>query len=153
VGAYGGPGNCGWPPYAAQPPDLTGVLAGMTPEPILVGQPIALSGTVVNQVGQSRSIQCWVEFWAVDPASGWSDYLCDSILLGPLGPGETLDLSAIEPRVVYSQLPPGTYTIEMRIDATDVVAESDKTNNISRIGYVVIARPELTRAARWALYR
>jgi len=140
IGAYGGPHNGGWPRF-----DLTGTLSGFSPSPILGGQAVNLSGRIVNQGPLPFTGRAWVEFWAVH-RSGWRGYLCDSIIVGPLGPGEFFNLSNIVPgRIAYENILPGAYTIEMRLDATNACVELNESNNISCCSPAVILpdRPNL----------
>ena len=147
MGAFGGPNNGGWPAALYPWPDLTGTLLSVEPQPIVAGQAIALSGSIVNQGDLPSFSQVWVEFWAINQATGWRGLLCESLLLQPMGVGEAFRLADIAPqRVAYAGIPTEFYTIEMRIDVTNTVAERDEANNVLRWqrAQVLSDRPNLT---------
>ncbi|KPL06537.1 hypothetical protein AMJ85_10235, partial [candidate division BRC1 bacterium SM23_51] len=139
MGVFGGPRNYGWLAVGPHSPDLTGALVNISLSPVIGGQPIALAGNVLNQGELPSFSYAWVEFWAIDRKTSWTGYLCESIFLGPLGVGGSFDLADIAPpRVAYDNIPYGVYAIEMRIDATDIVAEWNEANNSSRWQSVII---------------
>lgn len=145
MGAYGGPHNCAWLPA----PDLSGTLLTVSPDPIVAGKSIFFGGQVTNLGSIATSSSVWIEFWGSNVQTGWRGYLCDSIGLGPLEPAEIFDLaSVVPPRVAYANIPPGTYAVEMRVDATNAVEESNENNNVWRYDFcnVVLNRPNLAIA-------
>jgi len=100
-----------------------------SPRAVYPGDPIAFSGRVVN-AGITGTVEAfWVEF-RVRPyrRPGFERYLCDSIKVGPLGPGESVDLADF-PRTAYVFLPCGFYEVGILIDPLDSVTETDKANN------------------------
>lgn len=144
MGAYGGPNNDGWPAGASLP-DLTGNLFNIYPTPTVVGEPIRFAGGVYNSETHSTAPGFWVEFWAVN--NEHRVYLCDSLAFPTLDGGESAPFGPTWPqRAAYPTIPPGTYTIEMRLDVGNAVQESDETNNVIRWGPCVIqsGRPNLT---------
>lgn len=133
-------------------PDLTGELQDVAPSPIVAGGPVSFSGTIRNAGAGTAAGSAWVEFWAINNSSGWSGLLCDSYSVGVLLPGESIDLAAVPARDAYEQIPPGTYSIEMRIDVAGAVDEDNEDNNVASWGPCEI-RTQTTRSKRWRLYR
>ncbi len=75
----------------------------------------------------------WVEFWVSSGSSGGTldHFLCDSVQIGPLGPGETFDLNTLV-RSVYSAsegLPNGRYRLGVVVDRIGAQPETNKSNN------------------------
>jgi len=148
MGAYGGPHNRGWlgdDSGAPELPDLTGGLSRDDAIQAITGEPLPINATIINTGDVATTGAVWVEFYAIDPRTGWRDYLCDSVRLGPLGPGEIVQLCHLAPRDVYARLRDGRYRTEMRIDALDEVRESDEANNTAFLTDLPIAsnRPDL----------
>jgi hypothetical protein len=88
----------------------------------------------------------WIEFRASNPQADWSGYLCDSIRVDGMASGETIDLAtSVSQRMAYTDIPYGFYTLEMRVDATNVVSECNEANNIARLEGITILpdRPDL----------
>lgn len=144
VRAYGALGRS---PYSNQAsattlpsgPNLRGTLADVSPQPIIVGRDVSFAGQVRNDGDQAATQGFWVEFWAIDPVSGWTGYLCDSIpFSGGLRAGESVELSSFPPRACYRGIPAGTYDSEMRIDATNAIAESREDDNTAVLPGVLV---------------
>jgi hypothetical protein len=108
MGAYGGPGNCGWPagPVA---PELSGIVDGLDPAAPVVGKPFRLLGRVENRGFAQSTSSIWVEVWAVDPDGKWAQYLCDSYDLGPMKVGQAVIGIAWARRSIWRMsFPPGS---------------------------------------------
>lgn len=132
-------------------PNLVGSLDAVSPRPVLFGNPITLTGRVLNDGDQPATapVPVLIEFWAVSRSivdvtaigqpGGWSGPLCEPIVLADeLAPGESLDLAAYSPRMCFDDVPPGIYTIEMRIDPAGAVPEPDRGDNVASLTGVVI---------------
>jgi len=100
----------------------------MDPNHAHTGDTVSFTGRVVNR-GRERSGPFWIEFWgsASWPYPGLDFFLCDSIGVAGLGPGEAVDLSAY-PRRLYG-VPRGTFQIGCFADRDDAINELDETNN------------------------
>ncbi|KPL07929.1 hypothetical protein AMJ85_09185, partial [candidate division BRC1 bacterium SM23_51] len=98
------------------------------PNPVFSGQQIALNGQVRN-IGTGDSGPFWIEFWGsydrLYPLPQF--FLCDSIGVGNLRPGEAINLSDY-PRTLYAT-PAGVFMVGVLIDRIDQVSERDETNN------------------------
>lgn len=105
-------------------------------------RPIPLSGKIENIGEQATPCEFWIEFHC-SPNADFSPpvyYLCDSILVSQdLGPGESLDLDAVE-RTVYDlgQIPPGYYYIRVSADSLNFIGEENEANNRALIGPIAI---------------
>jgi V8-like Glu-specific endopeptidase len=98
------------------------------PNPAYSGDPLALGGIVQN-VGSQDSGSFWIEFFgSYTPYYPNADFfLCDSIHVSNLAPGQAIDLS-VYPRTLYST-PSGTFMVGVMADRLDQVSERDETNN------------------------
>lgn len=122
-------------------PNLSGELTGVVPGRVSVGDEITFTGRVFNDGDRATTRGFWVEFWVVDPATGWRSFLCDSIPVSQgLAAGEVTDLSTYPPRAVYSDIPPGTYGIDMIIDPIYEVNETDEFDNRSMWDSLAVVR-------------
>jgi len=110
-----------------------------------VGDPIQLRGRVVNE-GTSATQNFWIEFWGSMDAPGkayptFDFFLCDSIPVGNLAPGGSIDLSAFS-RTLW-QVPPHittqTFSVGCFADRTDLVNEKNETNNYQFVGPVLFS--------------
>jgi len=126
------------------------------PAAVVPGNPISFSGRVVNR-GVQMSRPVWVEFWvsADSGAAALDHFLCDSAEIGPLGPGESFDLSSLK-RTAYGPaegLPLGRYRVGVVVDRLDLQVETDKADNrIFRLDkWLTVGN--VTAAGRWGLYR
>lgn len=136
MGAYGGPLNLGWQSVHS---DLAGSLLSVGQEVLIAGQEVHLFGLIANAGNLPTGQPSWVEFRAVDTLTEWYSPFCESILIPSLAPGDFFDLTQVSPtRHVYDPFPTGTYRIEMRIDATNIVLEQNELNNVSRFSDVEI---------------
>lgn len=123
-------------------PNLTGDLTDLSPRHVVWGTSVSLHGHIRNQGSQATTESFWIEFWAVDPATQWRGYFCDSIgLAGGLESGQSLDLSSLPPVKCYNNIPFGTYRIEMKIDATNGVPESCERDN-QAVWYSALILPD-----------
>ncbi|KPK67650.1 MAG: hypothetical protein AMJ84_12635, partial [Acidithiobacillales bacterium SM23_46] len=123
-------------------PDLGGRLDDVSPHEILWGHDVSFVGQLFNEGNQATPGAFWVEFWAVNVATGWSGQLCDSIQVAVLGPSQSVDLSTFSPRSCYAGILAGTYAVEMRIDPSNAVVEPDESNNNVR-WYNALVLPDL----------
>jgi len=120
-------------------PNLVGTLDDVLPHEILWGHDVSFAGLVFNVGNQATAESFWVELWAINRTTGWSGYLCDSFeVVGGLGAGVWVDLATVSPRVCYAGIPSGTYAVEMRVDTTNAVAESDESDNTVQWSNVII---------------
>lgn len=97
---------------------------------IQAGQLLSFLGQVRNTGSQTVG-HFWIEFWIsgdqMYPTTDW--YLCESIYISGLGPGGVVPLSTF-PRIAYNTFPtPGSYSIGCFADATDLINETDETDN------------------------
>jgi hypothetical protein len=129
--------------------NLAGLLTSVAPSPLVGGQSVQLSGSMYNNGNEPTTQPFWVEFWAVQMPQGYSGQLCDSVNVGLLGPGQSLNVADLVPtRTVNASIPMGTYAIEMRLDVLDEVGETIETDNVARWQSVQIVPdlPNLTVA-------
>jgi hypothetical protein len=97
----------------------------------------------------------WIEFLArpVDPPAATPAYLCDSLrIANPLDAGETVILSWY-PRATYA-LAPGIYTVGVRLDPLNEIAEQREDDNLVWIEHRPLYVGITPTAARgWIGYR
>jgi len=108
------------------------------PNPIHRGQGITLAGQVRN-TGTQDSGTFWIEFWGSrnedSPELGF--FLCDSVPVPNLAPGGSVDLSTIY-RALYSRVPVGSCAVICFVDRTDLVNETNETDNYAVLrGYQI----------------
>jgi hypothetical protein len=118
----------------------------MLPNPAISGQPIFLSGQVVNR-GSEPSGLFWIEFWG-----SWDQHypnlnfqLCDSIWVANLDPGTSVSLADYS-RQLYD-VSAGTFWVGCHADRPDQINERDETNN-----YQFLAGHRLNTAAPAGLH-
>jgi hypothetical protein len=102
------------------------------------GNPATLAGTVRN-AGSAAAGPFWIEFWASTnqqyPSLDW--FLCDSIFVNGLAPGAVINLATYA-RNLYGTIPTGPCAVGCFVDRTDMVNETDETDNYTFIpGYQV----------------
>lgn len=104
------------------------------------GDPVQLGGQVMNN-GTAPSGPFWIEFWGSFDQPGkfypsLDFYLCDSIGVSDLAPGASLDLSGYS-RTLYG-VPPHdmlqTFSVGCYVDRTDLVNETNETDNYEFVG-------------------
>ena len=112
----------------------------VAPQALVRGQPIGLSGRVRN-VGTQDSGPFWIEVFgtfALDVLSPQLFFICDSILISNLAPGEAVDLSQY-PRIVYPNVPAGIVRLVVFADRTDLVNETNEVDNYVTLGGYLIS--------------
>jgi hypothetical protein len=100
---------------------------------------LQLDGTVSNE-GTADSGPFWVEFWACpgDPNYPWLDrFLCDSIHVDNLAPGDSLSLAG-HWLTTYPSVAAGQYAVIAFVDRLDQVIEIDETDNYQIVRNVAI---------------
>ena len=95
------------------------------PEPFVFGDFIKVRGTILNQ-GTDPAISFGYQLRVIDPDGNL--VLTQSPATIPvLQPGDTTERGAFF--VIPASFGPGEYTLVLRVDQNNVVAESDETNN------------------------
>jgi hypothetical protein len=107
---------------------------GFGPSSMIVrGGALTMSG-IVRNAGSEAAGPFWIEFWGScnqqGPTLDW--FVTDSIWIGGLAPGAGVNLSGY-PRTLYSTMPTGPCAIGCFVDRTDMVNESDESDNYSFI--------------------
>jgi hypothetical protein len=104
-----------------------------TPNVLLRGQPITFSGLVRN-IGTENSGPFWIEFIGTrTPRTPQIEFfLCDSILVHNLAPGEYVDLANFA-QTLYPSVPVGAMGVICFADRNDLVNETHEEDN-----YVVL---------------
>jgi hypothetical protein len=127
--------------------DLAVTSFSLNPNPATSGQDVAFSGAVANN-GAAPSGPFWIEFWGSWdwPYPSLDFFLCDSIPVGNLDPGQTVDLS-LYPRRLY-RVPAGVFQVGCFVDRDDAINETDETNNSLFYDGQVFNRLALTGPAR-----
>lgn len=97
------------------------------------GQPLPMTGRIRN-IGTANSGPFWIEFVGTrTPDTPELDFfLCNSILVHDLAPGQWIDLAGY-PRTVYSSVPFGSFGAICFPDRNDLVNETHEEDN-----YVVL---------------
>jgi len=108
--------------------DLAVTGFSLSPNPVYSGQAISMSGEVRN-IGSEDSGPFWIEFWGsynrLYPSMDF--FLCDSIGVANLAPGQAIDLSKYA-RTLYA-VPSGVFMVGVVVDRLDQINELDETNN------------------------
>ena len=139
------------------PPDLFAQSFNVGPRVLKTGDPVAITGSIVNGGGAPTTSSVWVEFFVSHNANLAPPryFLCTSLRLPALSIGGRYSLSAMSGLTVSSGIPPGEYTVGVIIDRTNEVAESNKANNTTVLTegklYLNGARP--AQVSRWQMYR
>ena len=92
----------------------------------------------VRNAGTAMSGPFWMEFWACpgdEDYPGLERFVCDSIQVDHLQPGDTVDLSY---RYMYGSVPAGEHTLIGFVDRLDQVMETDETDNYQLVRRVVV---------------
>lgn len=126
------------------------------PDTVVAGASIDLRGRVVNR-GAQMSRAVWGEFRVSLDATGQTvgTFACDSVAIGPLGPGESLDLSALH-RTIYGPaqgLPDGRYRLGIVLDPTGSQTETDEANNVQFRLDKWLTVGNATAVQSWTFYR
>jgi M6 family metalloprotease-like protein len=109
-----------------------------SPNPIRPGQMIKFNGSLVNQ-GAEHTGPFWIEFWgSFDrdmPTLGFP--ICESILIDNLRPGQQVFLLPYQ-REMFTNLPTGTFPVLCVLDRTNIVPETDESDNYALAPEVTI---------------
>jgi len=113
--------------------DLVVEGVGVNPMPPQAGHVTNFSGAVRN-AGAQNSGSFWIEFWrsGTPVFPQFDNMICDSIFIGDLAPGGSINLGAY-PRAIYSGVPLDGQ-IGVFADRPDTVNETDETNNFQFVG-------------------
>ncbi|MBM3333138.1 M6 family metalloprotease domain-containing protein [Candidatus Sumerlaeota bacterium] len=108
------------------------------PDSIGRNRVIKWNGSIINS-GDEYSGPFWIEFWASYPkALATMDFmLCDSILIETLRPGQQVFLLPYQ-RILYNNVPTGTFTVFCVVDRLDGVSEWNETDNFKSVSGVKI---------------
>jgi len=113
---------------------------GLAPNPAQSGQPISLSGQVVNR-GTEASGPFWIEFWGSWdwPYPGPNFFLCDSIYVENLGAGAAINLASYPRRL--NEVPVGVFMVGCVADRDDAINELNEANNFQFVDGQVSNHP------------
>jgi hypothetical protein len=112
-------------------PDLGAVIWDVAPLDAITSRPVAINATIFNDGTEGTTKPVRVEFWAVNLRTRWRGSLMDSLLLPRgLAAGAAVDVPSSPPLILKANIPTGPYRIEMKIDASDAVAESNEQDNL-----------------------
>lgn len=140
-------------------PDLAIEGFDFSPQDVNGGDPIDVSGRIVNTGSGDVTSSFWVEF-RVSEQIDFSEprlFLTESVNIGgPIAAGGSFDLSPLDltVRTVAEGLPEGVYVVGIIVDPLGEVTESNETNNMTWLPRKkIFVGPRPTSARRWGQYR